>query len=133
MLLTRETQCCNHWRDSAGMACDDPTKLLCAVRELDRLQVHALHAYMPFFVSLFGVFAPDLIFEQCRLDDLFPNGGRVSRIPDAISAGAQYAAAMPTIDERRTFLMFISGYLTSDQQDEFKALLGAEWRRLRNR
>jgi len=133
MRLTRETICCNPWREFAGLACDDRAKLMCAMRELDRLQRHALQAYMPFFVSLFGVFAPDYIFEQCRLDDLFPGNGRTSRVNDAITAGAQYAAALATKDERRVFLTFISGYISTEQQEAFKSQLDAEWRRLRNK
>ena len=125
--------CCNPWRERAGLGCDDVTKLLCGIRELDRLKKHVPHAYLPFFQSLFTVFAPDEIFDQVRLEDMFPNSGRPSRIDDAIAAGAKHAALMPTKDERRVFFTFISGYLTSEQQSAFKSQLDAEWRRLRNK
>ncbi|MFL9899042.1 hypothetical protein PQR71_12910 [Paraburkholderia fungorum] len=66
-------------------------------------------------------------------DMLLTRARQVGHLDDFVSSAASYCATLRTRTERGLFFGFIGGYLTAEQNERFKALLDAEWRRLRGK
>ena len=116
--------CCNQFRASAGLCCDLDRQLECASNELARLAMHAPARVPNFLLTLLPIFPADMLLVRAR---------QAGHLEDFVSAAATYCAALRTQTERRLFYGFIAGYLSAEQNERFKALHDAEWRRLRGK
>ncbi|MGN7985157.1 hypothetical protein [Burkholderia sp. 22313] len=122
MRFSNGMQCCNPYREQAGLSCDYGNQLCCASSALERMA-----STMPSGV-------PRLI--NTLLDTFPASAGYVMqhalRYADqtvAISVAAKYCASLATRSDRVAFKDQIAGYLSGEQLDQFEQSTLAEFHR----
>ncbi|MEY1592672.1 hypothetical protein AB3K92_28040 [Burkholderia sp. Bmkn7] len=115
-------QCCNPYREQAGLSCDYGNQLCCASSALERMAT-AMPSGVPRLIN--------------TLLDTFPaSAGYVIqhalRYADpsvAIDTAAKYCASLPTRADRLAFKDQIAGFLGSEQLEQFETSTLAEFHR----
>lgn len=115
-------QCCNVYREQAGLSCDYGNQLCCASSAIERM-ANGMPSGVPRLIN--------------TLLDTFPaSAGYVIqhalRYADpavAIDVAAKYCATLPTRADRLAFKDQIAGYLSGEQLEQFEKTTVAEFER----
>ncbi|KWC82750.1 hypothetical protein [Burkholderia cepacia] len=115
-------QCCNPYREQAGLSCDYGNQLCCASSAIERM-ANGMPSGVPRLINtLLDTFPASVGY-------VIQHALRYADPAVAIDVAAKYCATLPARADRLAFKDQIAGYLNGEQLEQFEKTTVAEFQR----